>query len=176
MCRFFKKSPVPTPKKKPVRKKKRAPLTDAQLIEKYGMPETNQLYCHPAYPLRLAWATDITITKFKCHKSVKIALEGLFNEVLEAYGYERIKELGLDLFGGCLNNRKMRNGSRMSKHSWGIAIDIDPAHNRLRWKLGKARLSRPEYKMFWDIVEKWGFYSQGRELNSDWMHFAFEPY
>ena len=61
-------------------------------------------------------------------------------------------------------------GRAMSMHSWGIAIDFDPAHNRLRWGRDRARLAGPDYRAFLDIWEAEGWISLGRERNYDWMH------
>ena len=44
-----------------------------------------------------------------------------------------IHRLRLDVWGGCLNVRKMRGGTRNSMHSWGIALDYDPQNNQLKW-------------------------------------------
>ena len=65
----------------------------------------------------------------------------------------------------------MRGGSSWSMHSWGVAVDLDPDRNRLRWNSSKAYLARDEYKPFWKIVESEGWTSLGRERNYDWMHF-----
>lgn len=66
--------------------------------------------------------------------------------------------------------RKMRGGSKWSMHAWGIAIDIDPSNNRLRWGKDKARLARPEYDEWWQIWEGHGWTSLGRVKDYDWMH------
>jgi hypothetical protein len=107
----------------------------------------------------------------RCHKDVAQRFLSVFNELLAVYGYERIVELGIDLYGGCFNYRKMRGGTSWSKHAWGIAIDLDPARNTLKETSKTARFARPEYKQMLDIFEKHGFLSLGRAKNYDWMHF-----
>jgi hypothetical protein len=150
-------------------------LTTQQTIKKYGTPNiTGEGYLvtlNLPYPMRLAWDTDTTVTKLRCHKLVAGSFEAVFKDILATYGLPKIKELGIDLFGGCFNFRKMRGGSAWSKHSWGIAIDLDPARNTLRETSKTARFARPEYKAMIDIFYKHGFISLGREKNFDWMHF-----
>lgn len=153
-------------------------LTTAQAIKKYGTPnETGAGYLVTLtlpYPMRLAWDTDETVTKIRCHKLVAAKFEAVFKDLLETYGLTRIKELGIDLFGGCFNFRKMRNGYAWSKHSWGIAIDLDPARNTLKETRATARFARPEYQPMIDIFYKHGFISLGIECNFDWMHFEIK--
>jgi hypothetical protein len=121
--------------------------------------------------MRIAWDTKTKVTRMRCHKDVAKNFEAVFNDLLAHYGYEKLVELGIDLFGGCFNFRKMRGGSSYSKHSWGIAVDLDPARNTLKETSRTARFARPEYKPMIDIFYKHGFISLGREKNYDWMHF-----
>jgi len=143
------------------------------VVKFYGNVGTNQTRLVLPAPMRIAWDLDKKITRFSCHRKVHDDLKGIFEETLAHYGEAQWRKLGLDLFGGCLNVRKMRGGSRYSMHSWGIAVDIDPARNQLRWKKNKARLARPEYEAFWKIVEAHGATSLGRVRDFDWMHLQF---
>ena len=99
------------------------------------------------------------------------SLGRILKRTLDHYGLERIRELKLDQWGGTLNVRKMRGGTKYSMHSWGIAIDIDPAHNRLHWGRDRAWLARRNRADFIDFFEDEGWISLGRERNFDWMHF-----
>jgi hypothetical protein len=153
-------------------------LTTAQTIAKYGKPnETGQGYLTTIicpYPLRIAWDIDTTTTRVRCHKLIANNLLAVFEDLLSHYGSARIKELGIDLFGGCFNYRKMRGGTAWSTHAWGIAIDLDPARNTLKETKRTARFARPEYKPMIDIFYKHGFISLGVEKDFDWMHFQIK--
>ena len=96
------------------------------------------------------------------------------NEILEVYGLAKIQELGIDLFGGCFNFRSMRGGSDYSRHSWGIAIDLDPERNQLKETSRTARFARPEYDKLHEIFEKYGFENMGKVKGYDWMHFEIK--
>jgi hypothetical protein len=149
-------------------------MTTAQTIAKYGQPNEQGTYLvtiNLPYPMRIAWDTKTKVTRMRCHKDVAKNFEAVFNDLLAHYGYEKLVELGIDLFGGCFNFRKMRGGSSYSKHSWGIAVDLDPARNTLKETSRTARFARPEYKPMIDIFYKHGFISLGREKNMDFMHF-----
>ena len=95
----------------------------------------------------------------------------MFNDLLEHYGLDEIKRLGIDLFGGCFAFRKMRGGNDYSRHCWAIAIDLNPDKNSLKQTSKTAQFAKPEYKPMIDIFYKHGFISLGREKNYDWMHF-----
>lgn len=143
-------------------------------IEKiYGKPcdESNLVFAQVPFPLKIAWDKNLKTQKIRCHKLVKNDIENIFKDILKEYGIQKIQELGIDLFGGCFNCRNMRGGSKMSMHSWGIAIDLDPERNLLRWGRDKAQFAKPEYKKMIDIFYKHGWVSLGKEKNYDWMHF-----
>jgi hypothetical protein len=153
-------------------------MTTQQAKKKYGEPNVTGagylVKIDLPYPMRIAWDTDTTVNTMMCHRLVAENFKNVFNSLLIVYGYEKIKELGIDLFGGCFNYRKMRGGSAMSMHSWGIAIDLDPARNTLKETSKTARFARPEYKKMIDIFYENGFISLGVEKNYDWMHFEIK--
>jgi len=122
------------------------------------------------YTHRLAWDKRQKVTKTTCNKKVAKSIVRVLTKVLEHYGMEEIKRLGLDLYGGCYNARTMRGGSKLSTHSWAMALDYNPGENKLKWGREKARFARPEYDKWWQFWEEEGWVSLGREKNYDWMH------
>ena len=152
-------------------------LTTKQITQIYGKPNQQGSYLTTIklpYPMRLAWDKKTKVNTMRCHKLVANEFTNVFNELLAHYGYEKIVELGIDIFGGCFNFRAMRGGSDYSRHSWGIAIDLHPERNQLKETSKTARFARPEYKDMIDIFYKHGFISLGREKNYDWMHFEIK--
>lgn len=152
-------------------------MTTKEALKKYGTPNEAGTYLKMIklpYKMRIAWDTKTTVDKMRCHKDHVDNFLGVFNELLEVYGYEKIVELGIDLFGGCFSYRKMRNGSSWSKHSWGIAIDLDPARNGLKTPFAKANFSKPEYDDLHRVFEKHGFINLGKIKNMDAMHWEIK--
>jgi hypothetical protein len=145
----------------------------ASMVAFYGEPGTRQTTLVLPYPMRLAWEPATVVRKITCHELCADAFARIFQKTLDAYGLPEIQRLGLDLYGGCLNVRKMRGGSEWSKHAWGAAIDIDPDRNQLKWGRDRAELAKPAYEPFWRIVEAEGGYSLGRRENRDFMHWEF---
>jgi hypothetical protein len=137
----------------------------------YGPKGTGQTMLTLPFTMKIAWDLDIRISRFSCHSKVRESLERIFVRTLDHYGLEEIRRLRLDLFGGCLNVRKMRGGSSWSIHSWGCAVDIDPERNPLKAKRAQATLDNPPYDPFWRFVYDEGMISLGRERDYDWMHF-----
>nr|WP_315245174.1 M15 family metallopeptidase [uncultured Flavobacterium sp.] len=149
-------------------------ITTAQAIKKYGQPNEEGTYLvliDLPYPMIF---DGKEVKKMRCHKLVADKFLAVFNEILTVYGIEKIKALGINKFGGCFNFRKMRGGSDWSRHSWGIAIDLDPERNQLKETSKTARFARPEYCQMIEIFYKHGFLSLGREKNYDWMHFEIK--
>ena len=150
-------------------------LSEQEVIAKYGKPnETGKGYLtliKLPFPMYLAWDKTIKVTKISCHKLIAERLLKVFNELLEFYGEDKIHELGIDIYGGCFNYRKMRGGSSMSRHSWGIAIDLDPERNGLKQTFNQSQFSNLDYVTMMDIFYENGFLNYGIEFDLDTMHF-----
>lgn len=148
-------------------------LTEQQIISKYGQPgdPDNLTTIVLPYPMRIAWDKSKSITKMQCHKLAANDFLSVFNALFMHYGFNELQRLGIDLYGGCFVVRLMRGSkTKMSHHSWGIAIDLDPERNQLKWKKDKAQFAKPEYKPLIDIFYKNGFEGLGPEEDRDWMH------
>lgn len=123
------------------------------------------------FPFVIAWDTTQRINTFACHRLAAPVFSSIYAEAAKHYGEKEFRRLRLDYFGGCFNHRPMRGGSRLSTHSWGIAVDVDPIRNQLKWGKDRASLAAPDCVAFWNIVEAHGAVSLGRARNYDWMHF-----
>lgn len=144
-----------------------------QFFGEAGSPQATAGMAVLPFPMVVAWAPDQTVRQFRCHAKVARPFESIFRNTLAHYGEAEIRRLRLDRFGGCYNFRPIRGGKAFSMHAYGIAFDIDPERNQLKWGKDRASLARPEYVAFWNIVEAAGAISLGRERNIDWMHLQF---
>ena len=113
------------------------------------------------FPLPLSWDKSRSVTEMTCHK----LMAGIFTDV-----FERLQSAGLQekitSFGGCFSFRPQRTGSKLSAHSWGIAIDLNPESN----EQGTTGNMYPAVVgVFRDAGFEWGGDWQGRVR--DPMHF-----
>jgi hypothetical protein len=148
--------------------------TEAQCPKFYGPKGQNQTSIALPFQMVLDWDKTKTIRTITCHEKVAAPMTRIFQNLLSHYGLEKLRELGIDQFGGCLNVRLKRGSkSSWSIHSWGCAVDLDPDRNQLRWGRDRAQFAKPEYLPMWKIIEGEGATSYGRLRNFDWMHWGF---
>lgn len=134
----------------------------------YGPVGEKQTSLQLPYPMRLSWQTSTVVHRITCHQKVSASLGRVLAAILAHFGsYEAVQAARLDLFGGCLNVRKVRGGDDWSIHSWGAAIDLDPDHNTL--KMGRQQATMPQAVI--DLFAAEGWTSLGASRNYDFMHF-----
>lgn len=167
-------------------------MTAKEIIAKFGNPGDlkNLVTIVSPFPMRLSFNKSQTVVKITVHKLAAASLEAILKDLLEHYGLEKLKELGIDLFGGCYNNRPKRGwetkyneliaagkieeaAEYLSVHAWALAVDLDDARNGLKTAWKDANFSKPEYAKMIDIFYKHGWHSLGKEKNYDAMHFQF---
>lgn len=142
----------------------------ADCLKFYGPVGASQVAVDIPFDMYLAWDKGTRVRRMTLHKRVAASAAIVFNRIAGDYSAAERKALGIDLFGGSLNVRKMRGGSSYSMHSWGIAIDFDPERNQLSWGRDRARLAQADALPFWNAWEAEGWVSLGRARNFDWMH------
>lgn len=150
--------------------------TERGLTSYYGPPAggdatAGRVEC--PFPLRVAWNKRQTVRSIRCHRLIADPLAAVLAEIHDTFGSDDIREMGLDLYGGCYNPRKKRGGSSWSTHAWGIALDFHPDANQLRWGRDRALFARPEYAPYLDIWQRHGATNLGRAANFDFMHFQW---
>ena len=116
------------------------------------------------FPMVLAWDHAVSVTHMRCHKLMMPVFSDVLNQILQQ-GLDSL----VSFFGGCYMYRPERASHRLSVHSWGIAIDLDPETN----KMGTAGDIDPRVV---SIFKSAGFTWGGDFLNEarkDPMHFQF---
>lgn len=140
----------------------------------FGAPGSSRLVrIVPPYPLYFEGAK---VGSISVHEVIARHVEQALQEVLDVYGIQRIKALGLDQYGGCYNYRQTTGGGSLSMHAWGIALDFCPDGNGMSTHAPAATLSHPDCAPWWEIWERHGAVSMGRVHDKDWMHLQFAKF
>jgi len=136
----------------------------------YGEVGTNQTQIAVPFDMVLAWDKSVKLRKMTLHTKVAPGALRVLEKASAIFSRAERENLGLNLFGGSLNVRKMRGGTKWSMHAWGIAIDFDPQRNALTTHAPKSRLSQADARPWWELWEAEGWLSLGRSRDFDWMH------
>ncbi len=115
------------------------------------------------FPLRLSWQPSQTITQLTCHRRMAGVFSSVFDSIQDRGLQDRITT-----FGGCFAFPPQRTGNKLSTHSWGIAIDLNPESN----PQGSAgNMDAELIDIFRRAGFEWGGDWQGK--TRDPMHFQF---
>lgn len=110
--------------------------TAAQLLARYGNPMVNQAAFEKKWmtlwdiPQEINDAIKALPNKLYCNKDIVARLEKTFRDLIKANLHSEIKT-----FDGCFVVRKQRGANSISRHSWGVAVDLNAAWNPLNGKV-----------------------------------------
>lgn len=106
-------------------------------------------------PLKLSWS-DAKVTTFKAHRRLVPA----FTAAFAALHAEPEAWASIGDFGGCYNFRTVRGKTALSRHSWGVAIDIDVLENPMFGLVPRVhprtRAIMREHGFAWGGASIWG--------------------
>ena len=112
---------------------KHPPLkTTSELLARYGNPLTSQLKFERTWMMTYVLLPGVhsAIPCLPLHiymnKDIVMRFENTLNSLIEARLHTEIKT-----WDGCFNPRKQRGSSTISRHAFGVAIDINAAWNKL---------------------------------------------
>lgn len=148
-------------------------LTMRQAEDKYGpIVNFSQWPCEKDYmclveipeslkPYMINTATGEPTNRIYVNEDIAPALVYAMDLIISRGLQSKVKS-----FDGCLNVRKVRGGSTLSAHAYGLAIDINAAGNGL----GEIPTISPELvDCFTDAGFTWG----GTFKRKDGMHFSY---
>ena len=108
-------------------------------------------------------ATVPLLGRVRCHRSVIASLRGALRDLQQA-GLEHLVDP--DQYQGCWNPRLINQGGALSRHAWGVAVDLNAETNPTG--IGSGQDPR-----LIETMERWGFTWGGFWLIPDPMHFEY---
>lgn len=110
------------------------------------------------------------IRGIRVHKKCAESLLRVLTAIWEASGRQQsvVDAWGASIYAGAYNFRLMRGGSSLSMHSWGCAIDLDPARNGMGDTTPNFAKHSAVLKAFADEGWEWGGDWSGKSC--DGMH------
>jgi hypothetical protein len=100
---------------------------DLSMMARFGTPgDERNLVSIDVAGLGVEYSA-LPVARVRCHRLVADSLRRVLVEIAAGPHGGILKR-----YAGTFNHRPMRGGNRPSKHSWGVAIDLDPASNGLQ--------------------------------------------
>jgi D-alanyl-D-alanine carboxypeptidase len=124
----------------------------------------HMIYAEPPHP---------PIPHFLMHVKCVPAMHRIFTAIWDYYGQSQqmIEEIGMHIYGGAYNPRKIRGSRRWSVHAFGAAVDFDPEHNAMNY------LPHNPHKMAQPVIDAFkaegAFWGGDFSYRHDPMHFQF---
>lgn len=120
-------------------------------------------------PFRMFYG-GIQVPSIQIHKKCAGSLAKILDNIWDAAEHDQkvIDKWGMSVYGGSFNYRLMRGLSVLSMHSYGCAVDFDPARNDLH-------NAKPNFASIPEVVQ--AFKNEGWVWGGDWptrpdgMHF-----
>jgi len=132
-------------------------ITAKDCLAKFGEPEKEAAMTLWDIPKELE--VGVVPKRLYCNKAMILPLSKAFYNLIHGGLVSELKT-----FDGCFNIRRKRGSNTPSLHSWGVAIDVNAAWNRM----GMPPTLSPQFvKCFTDAGFDWG----GSWSSPDGMHF-----
>lgn len=148
-----------------------------KLIEKFGDPLGDRKVFEALnmtfwdIPIFINTHIPALPNKLYCHKELVRPLQKVFYSLIESGLSKEIKT-----FDGCFNVRLIRGSKKnLSIHSWGLAIDLNAAHNPLGYMKSDSQAGglTPFSLSFDEVFRSEGFTCGIDFVRNDGMHFEY---
>jgi hypothetical protein len=124
----------------------------------------HMIYAEPPHP---------HIPHFLMHVKCVAAMNRILQNIWDHYeqSQQAIEHIGMNIWGGAYNPRKIRGSNRWSVHAWAAAVDFDPDHNEMSYP------PHPPHKMAQPVIDAFkaegAFWGGDFSYRKDPMHFQF---
>ena len=146
------------------------PDADGNGVPDRTWEDKNLMGIVPPYRMVLAWAPETAVKTIRVNRACAESLQRVLAAIWAHYKtQEAIEAARMHLYGGANQFRTMRGANRLSVHSWGAAIDLDPVKNPLGrpWRDGAGMMPLPVIQAFQKEGWVWG----GSWSRPDAQHF-----
>lgn len=147
------------------------PDSDADGAADRAWEDANLVRITPAFDMILAWDPSVKLKSIRIHRRCSESLTRILYQIAHDFPTQQAREAaGVHLFGGSYSFRMKRGGTTLSTHSFGCAIDLNPAGNPMGkpWKPLKGMLPQLVIAAFKEEGWVWG---GDWKNNPDPMHF-----